>query len=233
MNQEKIGKFIKAIREENNLTQKEFADKLGVTFQAVSKWENGKNVPDIGILKQMSEEFHVNIDEILQGERNENKREDKKKNWYPFIILFLILFIIGIVIFTKGTNNDYEFKTISSKCSDFIITGSAAYNKEKASIYIANVEFCGKEDKTVYKEITCNLYESFENTKTLISNCSKKNNATLEEYLKELNMKVDHYSSNCKNMTSNSLVLEIQALNEENKTITYNIPLKLNDNCKE
>ena len=74
MNQEKIGKFIKKLREENNLTQKEFADKLGVTFQAVSKWENGKNVPDIGILKEMSEEFHIDIDEILQGERKNIKK---------------------------------------------------------------------------------------------------------------------------------------------------------------
>ena len=39
MDQEKIGKFIKKIRQENHLTQKEMADKLGVTFQAVSKWE--------------------------------------------------------------------------------------------------------------------------------------------------------------------------------------------------
>ena len=49
MNQEKVGKFIKKLRIDNNLTQAEFADKLGVTYQAVSKWENGKNVPDIAL----------------------------------------------------------------------------------------------------------------------------------------------------------------------------------------
>ena len=52
MEQEKIGKFIKKIRVDNGLTQKDLADKLGVTYQAVSKWENGKNIPDIMILKQ-------------------------------------------------------------------------------------------------------------------------------------------------------------------------------------
>ena len=41
MNQERIGSFIKTIRQDNKLTQKELADKLGVTYQAVSKWENG------------------------------------------------------------------------------------------------------------------------------------------------------------------------------------------------
>ena len=79
MNQEKIGQFIKQIREENHLTQKELADLLGVTFQAVSKWENGKNIPDIAILKQISDEFHVNIDEILNGERNLNHKKKQKQ----------------------------------------------------------------------------------------------------------------------------------------------------------
>ena len=45
MNQEKFGKLIKSIRKEHNLTQKELADKLGVTFQAVSKWETGLSFP--------------------------------------------------------------------------------------------------------------------------------------------------------------------------------------------
>ena len=50
MDQEKIGKFIKDLRIKNNLTQKEFADKYNVTYQAVSKWENGKNMPDLSLL---------------------------------------------------------------------------------------------------------------------------------------------------------------------------------------
>lgn len=41
MNQEKIGKFIAELRKENNMTQIELANKLGVTDRAVSKWENG------------------------------------------------------------------------------------------------------------------------------------------------------------------------------------------------
>ena len=49
MDQEKIGNFIKEIRKKNNLTQKDLADKYNVTYQAVSKWENGKNMPDIWI----------------------------------------------------------------------------------------------------------------------------------------------------------------------------------------
>ena len=67
MEQEKIGKFIKKIRKENNLTQKDLADKYGVTYQAVSKWETGKNIPDISLLKEISKDFNVNIEDLLEG----------------------------------------------------------------------------------------------------------------------------------------------------------------------
>lgn len=228
MDQEKIGQFIKKIREENKLTQKELADKLGVTFQAVSKWENGKNVPDISILKEMSKMFNVDIDEILDGE----KKDKKKTNYYYPIGLILILVALLLFGIVHYNNNDYEFKTISSKCSDFKITGSAAYNKDKATIYISNVEFCGKEDTTKYKKITCTLYETYNDTKTKISNCNTKKNTNLEEYLKDVNIKVDHFSKSCKNLNKNSLSLEIQAIDSNDKTITYTIPIKLNDSCK-
>ena len=231
MDQEKIGKFIKKIREDNNLTQKELADKLGVTFQAVSKWENGKNVPDISILKEMSKMFNINIDEILEGEIK-SKEQSKNKYIYPIslIVLLIILIVIGSIIFNK--NDEYEFKTISTTCEDFKITGSAAYNKDKATIYISNVEFCGKEDTNKYKKITCTLYETYQDTKTKISNCEEQKNINLEEFLKGVNIKVDHYSKTCKNLSKNSLTLEIEAINDENKTITYTIPIKLNDSCK-
>ena len=66
-----IGNFIKNLRKKNNLTQKQFADKLGVTYQAVSKWETGKSIPDIILLKEISKIFSVNINELLEGEKKE------------------------------------------------------------------------------------------------------------------------------------------------------------------
>ncbi len=141
-----------------------------------------------------------------------------------------IITMTMITHFKKDSN--FEFKTISSQCSDFRITGSAAYNKEKTAIYISNIEFCGKEDNTVYKNINCTLYENYNDSKTKISSCKQKNNQKLEEFLKEVNINVDNYSSSCKKLTSNTLSLEIKAINEENKTITYTIPIKLNDTCK-
>ena len=46
MNLEKIGKFLAQLRKEQNITQEELADKIGVSAKTVSKWERGKNFPD-------------------------------------------------------------------------------------------------------------------------------------------------------------------------------------------
>ena len=73
MDQEKIGKFIKDLRIKNNLTQKEFADKYNVTYQAVSKWENGKNMPDLSLLKDICKDFDVSLDDLINGEKSVKK----------------------------------------------------------------------------------------------------------------------------------------------------------------
>ena len=73
MNQDNISKKIKELRKDNNLTQKEFAKQFGVTYQAVSKWENGINLPEISLIRQMSKDFNVSVEDILDGEEsNEN-----------------------------------------------------------------------------------------------------------------------------------------------------------------
>ena len=76
MDQEKIGNFIKEIRTKNNLTQKQFADKYNVTYQAVSKWENGKNMPDVALIKQISKDFNISLEEIYNGELYINKKKN-------------------------------------------------------------------------------------------------------------------------------------------------------------
>ena len=69
MDQIKIGKFIADIRKEKGMTQNELAQKLGVTDRAISKWENGRGMPDISIIQSLCEELSVSINELLSGER--------------------------------------------------------------------------------------------------------------------------------------------------------------------
>lgn len=65
----KVGKKIAKLRKNNNMTQFELADTLGISFQAVSNWERGNSMPDISKLPEIAELFQVSIDEIL-GKRN-------------------------------------------------------------------------------------------------------------------------------------------------------------------
>lgn len=69
MNQEKIGKFIKELRKEKNMTQQDLASKLNVTDRAVGNWENGRRLPDYLILKDLCDTFGITINELLTGEK--------------------------------------------------------------------------------------------------------------------------------------------------------------------
>ncbi len=62
-----FGRFLYALRKRQGWTQTELADKLGVTNQAASKWENGDSFPDTGLLVPISELFGVSVDELLKG----------------------------------------------------------------------------------------------------------------------------------------------------------------------
>ena len=77
MDQKRIGNLIKELRKKNNLTQEKFAEKYGVTYQAVSKWENGKNIPDISLLKQICDDYDININDLLEGKNSENNQSKK------------------------------------------------------------------------------------------------------------------------------------------------------------
>ena len=232
MNPDKVGKFIKKLRKDNNLTQKDLADKYGVTYQAVSKWENGINLPDVSLIREMSKDFNISVEDILDGEIKSNS---KKNNKFPFITIIvglILLIIIAIILINNNNTKSFDFKTFSSSCSDFNVSGSIAYNKEKSSIYINNINYCGGDDETEYKEIQCNLYESNNNSNIKISSCkSDSGNIKLEEYLSEVELNIDDYKQACSKYNDNSLYLEINATREDNKVITYKIPLKLNENC--
>ena len=100
MNQEEIGKKIKKIRIDNNLTQRELADILGVTYQAVSKWENGKNLPDISIMKDICDKYNYKLDELLGD--NYQKTNKKISKFLIIISLIFIVLITGFIIFIKS-----------------------------------------------------------------------------------------------------------------------------------
>ncbi len=82
MNQEKIGRFIAQCRKQNGFTQASLAEKLGITDRAVSKWENGKSMPDASIMLELCGLLKINVNELLMGEHvaMENYKEIAEQN---------------------------------------------------------------------------------------------------------------------------------------------------------
>lgn len=228
MNQEKVGSFIKKLRQDNNLTQAEFADKLGVTYQAVSKWENGKNIPDIATMKEISNLFNVNIDEIISGKKNNKNNKNIIIVSIIAILLFIFILLLVIHILNNKDNDSFNFKVINTTCDNFTINGSLAYNKDKSYIYISNIDFCGDED-IIYDTIECVLYEKNGDILNKITSCHMGYNETLKEHLQSVKLSGDNYKTICSD-NARELYLEINAT-VNNKTTTYKIPLEITDTC--
>ena len=92
------GKVIKELREKNGLTQKELANQLQVSDKTISKWENERGLPDIGILTDLAKVLKVSVAELLAGNyiTNENKAANMNK------AIFYVCPICGNVICSLG-----------------------------------------------------------------------------------------------------------------------------------
>lgn len=69
MDTQKIGKFLKELRKEHDMTQEQLGERIGVTNKTVSRWETGNYMPPIESLKLLSDIYQISINEILSGER--------------------------------------------------------------------------------------------------------------------------------------------------------------------
>ena len=118
MDQNKSGKFIAKLRKEKNMTQEQLAEKMGVSINAVSKWERGLSFPDVSLYKKLCKELSINIEELINGERDSSdeakenaiistiKEKNKiKKNSTKILILLLLTFtiiVIGLIYYNKN-----------------------------------------------------------------------------------------------------------------------------------
>lgn len=101
----KISKNIKRLRNARNISQEALAEKLFISRQAVSSWENDRTQPDIEMISKLAEVFNVSIEELIYGEKRklELENEEPKQNNKLLIIIFSVLgslFVtIGIIFF--------------------------------------------------------------------------------------------------------------------------------------
>ena len=110
MNAGEFGKFLSQLRKEKGLTQLQLAEKLNVTDKAVSRWETGKNYPDIEIFEDLSKELDISISELLEGKRIEKEKlltvseeqvvtqiKKRKKSNKSYKIVICIILLITLV----------------------------------------------------------------------------------------------------------------------------------------
>ena len=172
MDQIKIGKFISECRKKENLTQAQLAEKLNITDRAVSKWENGKAMPDSSIMLSLCEILKISVNELLRGEEtnmeNNNKQNEElllslakeleqknkiiwKSMWaimtVSIVALITGLFITAFVI-PEGV---WQLVTILGLCVVFLIPCFYALKLE-VSVGAYKCKNCGHEIVPTYSE---------------------------------------------------------------------------------
>lgn len=93
-----IADRIQNLRKIKGISQEELADKVGVSRQAVSKWESEQSIPDIDKVILMSEYFDVTTDYILKGIENPKQINEKTVNANVFVIVATVLNFIGLIV---------------------------------------------------------------------------------------------------------------------------------------
>lgn len=201
MNNEKIGNFIKSLRIKNNFSQSDLAEKIHIGREAISKWENGKTIPDAQNLIILSEIFGVSIDELIYGKyiTKENKEEAKdiylkiyddrnkinvklKKTTKVLVavFVFLIIVIMGFLFYYFFNSYDsVKIYTIESEPGDIYLTdGTIMLTRENIYFRLGNIN--GIEENKVSKVVV--YYDLDNNKKVVYENNSVKDGLIRDYY---------------------------------------------------
>lgn len=151
MDQNKIGKFIAERRKILGMTQKELAAKLGITDRAVSKWENGRCMPDMSLLLPLSRCLSVDVNDLLSGEiiTEQNRREKSEENivklaeinylkGFRYGFMFLLPLFAGLIIYclVKGLETA-GFVALLSVFDGIVFYYRYHTTKDRNSLYIS------------------------------------------------------------------------------------------------
>ena len=161
MDQDKIGKFIKQLRIEKELSQYQLADMVPISRQAVSKWERGESIPDSSTLIRLSDIFNVTINELLAGKHlkdnsikqlenttlsilddSNNKSKRIKRNFRISVIIITTLLLSFLSYYFINSYNSTKVYTITGNGENFKIRdGIYLTTKGKNYIRLGNVKY--------------------------------------------------------------------------------------------
>lgn len=251
MNLKKVGSFIAQKRKEKGYTQEVLGEKLGITSNTLSKWERGVNAPDISLLKSISDELEISLEELLCGEENDEDDEttsasdrivdgikyytNRAKKRYVKIFSYCIFFVIFAfsIIFLITNYNRFRIYGLKSKNSSYYIEGHIIFNQERNLIIINNIDIRDKNIGTDKEEKIKKLNVSLKSENKTIFSSEKiieKENNGINTYLLNNSFFADENLKSKeeileKNVDINKLNLYIEytTIHNENKHIA--IPL--------
>ena len=117
---------LKIEREKRGWSQEELAQKLYVSRQSVSKWENGKNYPNIEVIIELSNLFDITIDALLKNDEDLKEKivQDSKKSTYLFWqskVLFILSMIMAIILVSMVKHGEINWVSIGKTISGTVI----------------------------------------------------------------------------------------------------------------
>lgn len=158
MNQQKVGQFLKTLRNEKSVTQAELAEILGVSNRSVSRWENGTTMPDLDLLIELAKYYRVEVGEILDGERKDKVMDSQteelllkvadynnveRKFFSKRMCIMFIIALTGMVVFAvidiAGLERTQPYETIVSIALGFV-AGTLLTGLLYASRYIVKIK---------------------------------------------------------------------------------------------
>ena len=166
MDLNKTGKYLKKLREENNLTQKDVAYQLNISVQAVSKWETGKSFPDVGLLERISKLYNVKVEYLLNGKLTETIGYYNKKTKMKSILIITLVIVFSIfTLFFLTTFNIFkiyelnsaldffekEFHSLDSRTSAILKSEITRITNIFVSDYNISQTFCAPLDELNFK----------------------------------------------------------------------------------
>ena len=237
MDNKKIGKLIATLRNKEGLTQQDLGDKIGVGFRAVSKWERGINLPDIGNMTELSKIFGITLDELMAGELKTVEEETKvKKKISPKIKITISIITSIIIIFTSifiyTTTKTYTYDMVCTNSDECHIKGKVSFENNKISILVNELGFLDEQINSIkVKNYEYKVYSNdliiFAYGYTPTGNHLEKAK-TIGEIANTFRINyTDTISVPRKEIIENKLLLIINFLDENNKEITKKIELSL------
>lgn len=235
MDQIKIGKFIADCRRKKKLTQEQFAERIGVNNRSISRWENGKCMPDLSLYDSICKELDITINELLEGEHikkesyqnvfeknviNMVENIDKKNKKYNimsytifFILIVFISWFIGCVLY-----QNIEFKQSYKETKIFIEKEYSfdekyliinSYDTGSIKYLILNT----KQDDEEYGIIFISFYKTPEDIYQGISN--QNNDLTNRYYQNRISLTTSKIKENYKVYYTTENFSKIRKANDE------------------